>query len=260
MLVALLAGALAAEPPCRTTWAELSPTLDGIDAAWGFSADTFRAGMTVLEAQLPCLAEALTPERAARVHRAEGLEAFVDRDLDRAREAFAAAKAADPAYTFPVTMVPMGNPVRTLYDASTSGGATVPLPPPASGTVRLDGVVTRARPVDRATLFQLERASAASFETRWLGSADPAPEYPQRGQGFRLPLLLAGVAAAGGGTALYVVADSLATNPPFPAAGPGSQAELDALGAQNHALTFGASGLGVAAAGLVTTAFVWGRW
>ncbi|MDP2311245.1 MAG: hypothetical protein Q8P18_34815 [Pseudomonadota bacterium] len=254
MLISLLVGAFAAEPPCRITWAELAPKLDGIDAAWGISTDTFRAGMTTVSAQLPCLTEAIPPEHAARIHRAKGLEAFVDRDLDRARAAFAAAKAADPAYSFPVTMVPMGNPVRTLYDASTTSGATVPLPPPAKGAVRLDGIVSRARTIDRATLFQLERQPAV--ETRWLAPGDPAPAYRQRGQGFRLPLLLAGVAAAGAGTALYVVADGLGTNPP-PI---DSQADLDALGAQNHGLLFGAGGLGMAAAGCLTTAFVWGRW
>lgn len=255
MLVSLLVGTAAASD-CDTSWAELEPQLDGVEAAWGISEDAFQAGMTRVEAGVPCLTEVLTPARAARIHRAEGLQAFLERDLDRARAAFAAARAADPAYAFPVAMVPAANPVRTLYDSAATTGATVPLPPPAKGKVALDGVVTRARPTDRATLFQL--GADAPTHTAWLAPKDPTPAYRQRGQGFRLPLLVAGGLAAAGSAALYAVADGLTHD--VPTGEWTGEDDVTALRGRNHGLLLGSAGLGVAAVGSVTTALVWGRW
>lgn len=266
MLLPLLAAALASElaasapaaapaaAPCHTTWAELAPTLDGLDAAWGISEASFRAGFVKVEAAVPCLTEVLTPEAAARIHRAQGLDAFLHRDLDRARAAFAAARTANPAYTFPVAMVPEANPVRKLYegaaDAPATGGATVRVPPPARGAVWIDGVATRTRPLDRAALFQLD----TPLRSEWLAPADPTPAYRARGQGFRLPLLLAGGVTAAASAGSYAVADARSRQVPT------SEADLEQIGATNHALVYTSAGLGAAALACVTTAFVWGRW
>ena len=66
MFLTLLAPALAAPAApteaCRATWAELEPTLDGIDAAWGISEEAFRAGIGTLTTRVACLAEVVTPE------------------------------------------------------------------------------------------------------------------------------------------------------------------------------------------------------
>jgi hypothetical protein len=255
MLLSLLAAALASEPaagapPCRTPWAEVAPTLDGLDAAWGISEASFRAGFDRLEAALPCLAEVVTPAAAARIHRAQGLDAFLHRDLDRARAAFAAARAADPAYTFPVTMVPEANPVRKLYDSATPTDSTTRLPPPARSVVWLDGVATRERPTDRATLFQLD----TPMRSEWLAPPDPPPAYRARGQGFRLPLLLAGGATGATSAGLYLVADARTRQVPT------SETDLQDIGAGNRRLVVTSASLGAVALGCVTTALVWGRW
>lgn len=255
LLSAWIGLAWAQEGACRASWAEIEVLLDGAEAAWGVDEAAFSAALDRLGVRLPCLAGVVTPAQAARVHRVEGLAAFLARDMDRAGAAFAAARAADPAGDFPPGLVPDGNPVRRLFDGATAPADDHPLPPPKRGRLILDGAPGERRPEARATLFQLADADTA-LTTAWLPPGAPTPAYPARGEGLRLPLLVtAGVAAAGGG-ALWALAARLEADPPAL----GSEEDYQALVARNHGLVYGAAGLGLLAVGSGAGAFVWGRW
>lgn len=238
---------------CRSTRAELLVSLDGADAAWGVEEDSFRAAISRLETAIPCLVEPLVPAEAARVHRALGLSAWLARDTAGATAAFAAARAADPTYTFPEAMVPASNPVRRAYEGAPTEGPSTRLPPPR-GQLLLDGVVTRLRVDDRPVVVQIVQHSDTT--TLWVPAGAPVPTWPARGKGLRVPLLIGAGAAAAGAGALYAVAADLRADPPVPT----SEDDLQAIGARNHAMVYGAAGLGAAALGLGITAFVVGEW
>lgn len=251
----LLVSAALADTSCATGWAEAQASVSAAESAWGVDEPAFRSAVASLVKVVPCLVEPLTPSEAAAVHRVYGLAAWLNGDVEAARRAFAAARVADPAWTFPARMAPEGNPVRALYDAATPlpGGDT--LPPPKGAHVLLDGANSRTRPLGRPVLLQLVRGEQATTTT-WLAAGDPVPAYPRAGEGLRAPLLVgAGVAALGAG-ALTVVAWRLHDDPPeFE-----SDEDLAGIQAANHGTLIGAAGLGVVALGTGIGAFVVGRW
>ena len=128
----LLPTALAA---CPSSDASLQSTLDSAQLAFsmmdssGFSTATAEA-----EAQAACLSDPVSPTVAARLHRVLGLQAFVAGDEPGARTAFAAARAIEPDYQFPDSMVPSDHPVRQLYGQSlNASAASTELAAPAAG-------------------------------------------------------------------------------------------------------------------------------
>ncbi len=254
---ALLALPARAEPCGARLPAELGFALDGADASWGIDPAGFSASLAAADAILPCLVAPLNPPMAARVHRVHGLAAFAARDNGSAMAAFVAARRLDPAYTFPDSMIPAGNPVRSLYDAPLPEASSRPIVPAQQGVVYLDGVPTRARLNNVPTVFQLVRDNRAET-TMWVPADGPLPAYPKRGQGLRGPFLVAAGVAAAGGAALYAVA--LAEHDAYLNDNYGSVGALDAQGGKVNALAGSGVGLGVLAVGLGTTAFVAGRW
>lgn len=253
----LLSETAFAEPCGARLPAELGFALDGADAAWGVDPAAFSASLSAADAILPCLVAPIDAPLAARVHRAHGLAAFAARDNAAASAAFVAARRLDPAYSFPETMIPAGNPVRSLYDAPLPDLTTRPVTPPATGAIHLDGSPARVRVSHVPTVFQHVENNRAET-TAWVPADAPLPAYRLRGQGTRLPLLIAaGVAAAGGGVvyALAHVEYEAYTKDEYP-----SVDALDAQGSKVNAMGGTAAGLGVVALGLGTTAFVVGRW
>ena len=253
--VALAEGSPVALSPCRSSWAEIAGALDGAEAAWGVEEESFRAGVATIRTRVACLTEPLVPAEAARLHRVLGLAAWLERDVEGARAAFAAARAADPSFDFPLAMVPAANPVRRLYESAVPSEATTLIPPARGAKILLDGDDSRAIPSSRAVLFQLTTGSEAR-STTWLLPGTPLPAYPKPGEGLRLPLLVGAGAAAAGGIALLALAGSAAADETPPT----SQADLDARVGAKHAFAIAGGGLGVVAVGLGATAFIAGRW
>ncbi len=103
--------------PVQRTNAELREALDEVERTWGVDPTAFEAAIATERAMLPCMGRIVDSALAARVHRAEGLAAFLARDLDGARRAFAAARAADEAITLPPEMAPEGGPLREAWAA-----------------------------------------------------------------------------------------------------------------------------------------------
>lgn len=260
MFASLLASLAFASAPadCASARApgELDAALAGVEAAWGVDEAAFAAGMGSARDVLACLRAPLTPTQAARYHRAEGLAAFLDKQTPAAARAFSAARAIDPTWRFPASMVPPGNPVEVAWDASpASPPPTNRAPPPRGGaTLWIDGADTRARPADRPAVLQVGSRDGLTTSA-WVGPTDPVP-YPARGDGRRKPLLVAagaaGLVAAGlyGGGVVSAHAWADAT----------SIEEADALQGRTNTLVGASAGVAVLATGTLACAFVVGRW
>ena len=151
--VAAVAQAAPACPVSRTA-EELGAALAGADEAWGSSAADFQVAVVSMRSILPCVAGAVDAPTAAHVHRIEGLVAFASRDRARTLLAFAAARAADPAWSPSDELAPPGSPLRAVWDEATAPVGTAPLPPARDGALRVDGVPAHLRPTGRPALLR----------------------------------------------------------------------------------------------------------
>lgn len=131
-----------------------------------------------IDAIVPCLAEPMSRHLAAEVHRTKGIRAVTERSPDAPRY-FAAARTIEPAYKFPSTLIPEGNPVRTAYAAfDLKSGGYDPVPPPREGALTLDAGTKLYRPTDWPTLAQYMGADGAIAWTSYLVPGAPMPAYP----------------------------------------------------------------------------------
>jgi hypothetical protein len=230
-------------------------------AAFATATDEVRRG-------LECLAEPVTPTLAARIHRVTGLREFVAGNDAAARLAFAAARAIDPSYSFPESIVPAGHPVHALYASATEVSAAVSAAPtPAQGHLEFDGTATPNRPGERPTLALLVGGEKVVSASAYLWPGDPLFPYAVassttasragKGKGPSWPLAIAAAAsglAAGGAYAWAAESraefDDMAT----------PDAELSGLRDQTNALQLTAWALGAASLGLGVGAVVAGSW
>jgi hypothetical protein len=240
---------------CASSRPEVEADLAAAESAWGVDEAAFRKAAERAHQSGACLRDVADTRLAARIHRVEGLSAFLAGDKTRAGAAFAAARSADPEGAFPDAMIPPGNPVRVLWDANAPRAGSVAAPRPARGELAFDGTIRRDRPTGQATYLQRIEGGAAA-QSAWLAPEDPLPSYRQQGEGLRLPLLLAAGAAAAGGGVLYALALDQRSNPPEPT---GADV-LTAWQRENHALVLGGAALGGVAVGAGAAALVYGRW
>lgn len=138
-------------------------------------------------AVLPCLRDAVTVPYAARVHRVEGFTAFVLRDESGARASFSAARAAEPGYLLPTSVVPAAHPMRAIYDSASMLPGAVEALPPVEGSLRIDGRITTVRPLDRPAIVQYFDPSGAVTLSLLLAPADALPALPAPPMAAALP-------------------------------------------------------------------------
>jgi hypothetical protein len=266
-LVAPRAAADCGEP---VSTAELLTMLEQAEWAYG-QADLpgFSQASEQLRVELPCASEQLPRNIAARVHRAVGLRGFVERDPDVSTRAFAAARAIEPNYSFPSSMVPDGNPVLADYNAvPTEAGQHRDVLPPADGGLVFDGRPGISRPLSWPSIVQFVASTGEVTDTLYLWPDQSLPVYevaterpepipepgaaPPRGPAVSLPLLAVagGCALASGG--LYLASRSAHADFYDPGAELG---ELEAIRARHNALVWasrgGAAGAVLAGAGAV---------
>lgn len=218
--------------------------------------EAFNQATTDLDLAVPCAGEAIDPPLAAAIHRVQGIRAFVDKQPDRVTSAFLAARAAEPDWRFPTSLVRPGHPLRTEYEKALSDSlATETVPYVAGGYLTIDGVQTWDRHPDVAVLVQVFDAGGAVRETHYLWPENAWLAYevgrpavtreawsPQK-RAFFASSLGAGLVAGGlyGGAALYK--DRYTANDADYERGP-------ALEAANHRLVVGSVLTGAAAVAL----------
>src|SRR5688500_15029340 len=111
MLTLLLAPLAAAQCDGPTSTADLEAALlDARRSLERLDGTAFGAATDRIDAVLPCLGEPMSRHLAAEVHRTKGIRAVTERSPDASRY-FAAARTIEPAYKFPSTLIPEGNPV-----------------------------------------------------------------------------------------------------------------------------------------------------
>lgn len=249
----LLAGVARAETCVdrvdRVAWRQASAVAE---AAW-VSADlpALQAGIGKVLESVPCLSERLDRGDVAQLHRLVGLAAVVARDNDGAQRAFAAARAVEPGFAFPVELVPPGNPIALAYVALPApGGAQTPVPSPARGEILFDAESSTWRPAERPTLLQLVDPDGTVSTSAYLRPGEAMPAYPTSAvasgstrRGARLPLLVGASVGAVTAASLYVAA--FATEDAYYAST--DLDEMDRLRGESEVLAWSAAGVGLVA-------------
>jgi len=173
-----LGGAWACDEP--TTTPQLAAALVRSDDAF-VAADlpAFEQATTEARSTVACVEEVVPVKLVAQLHRTEGLAAFFEQDVDRAGQAFAAARRLDPLYRFPSQVVPPGNPLLDVFVAvDLADGPSSSVPDPAEGSIRVDGRRANTRPDALPTLFQRLGGEGRVVDSRYLWPGDPLPPYP----------------------------------------------------------------------------------
>jgi hypothetical protein len=222
LLLLTFAAAHAADCPTRSQQADIAAKFDAAEEAYtSLDVEVFSLSLDEAALMLPCLDAPIDPAFAARNHRMRGLRAYLERDATRAAQSFAAARALQPDYSFPTTLIPEGHSVRKQYaslDVSTPNPTTAP--EPIEGWLSFDGTRGLSRPSMWPSIVQLFDAEGRLLSTSYLFPADPLPAYKAKAQPVasaavarkplspKVPLLIgAGVAAVGAGV-LYAMADA----------------------------------------------------
>ncbi len=279
----ILALTIASAEACdeATSSSDLSRQVEAAEQAYGdLDIDGFIAATDTLAAALPCLSEPVTRSTAANVHRVVGLRAFVDKDGENAKLAFAAGRAIQPDYRFPDTLIPPGNPILSDYEAIPLSIESRTTPPDlaSEGAWRFDGQDGVERPTTWPTVAQALDARGAvkgsvylwpgdtlqAFDTTVEGiqatpvaPPEPLPPAPSEAGGPNKGLLVgaAGMAVVTGVT--YALANSAAKTyrdieTPYE--------DLDGLRKQANGMTVGWATSATLTAGLGASAFLVARW
>lgn len=178
LLFAAASGSGVAAAACPATAEELAARLASAEAAYGHDASAFRAAADEVATSAACLGEIAPPSLVVRLHRVEGLRAYVDRDPVRSVAAFGAARIIEPAWVFPETMVPARNPLRDDYAAAdVSAPVREELPAPVAGTLFVDGRPSRLRARDFPALVQVADAEGAIAASAYAWPGEEPPAY-----------------------------------------------------------------------------------
>lgn len=273
LMLALVSSASAADCLSKSTVEQITAKFDAAEKAYAdFEVDLFASSLDEVAIMLPCFDAPMTPELAARYHRMRGLRLFIERDSARAQQAFAAARAIDPAYEFPTTLIPPTHSIRTQYSAiDVANPAKSPAPTPVEGHLSFDGTQTLDRPTDWPTIVQVYNGGSELQATAYVFPTDPLPAYKaiapvvSKAVAVRKPVspkvifaIGAGAAAVGAGV-LYVMAES-SEREFFAYDESYTTSDLEAMQANTNGLTYGAIGAGVLALASGAGVVFVGKW
>ncbi|MFZ5479316.1 MAG: hypothetical protein ACOZNI_21300 [Myxococcota bacterium] len=197
VLLALAASASAADCLALTHAADLAARLDAAEAAYvATEEEAFERALQEAALFLPCTAEPIPPELAARYHRFEGLRLFAAGDTAAATAALRAARVLDPRYRFPDEILPPNHTLRRAYDGLelAEGATRRAIPPRGGAALYFDGVKSLDRPEERASVLQIVGDDGQAVTTRYLYPGQPLPPYEKVPQARNR--LLAGSAVA----------------------------------------------------------------
>jgi len=276
-VITLWAAALAWGCEAPSTTPQLEAALHEAQEAFvAADLDAFVTATDEAREMVPCIDEVVPGNLVAVLHRTEGLAAFFEEDTERAGRAFAAARRLDPLYRFPSAVVPSGNPLLDVYVAvGLDDGSTTELPPPAEGSLRLDGRRATHRPDELPLLFQRLGGQGRVQTTAYLWPGEPVPEYPAAGPRNALapPMPTSGRASTGDEPARSSVRTPLRVSAGATAVGAGllygaaalvhlqydladDADQLGRLRSSNNVLVASSGAALITSAGLLTVSFV----
>lgn len=267
-LILLFLGAVQAWAGCEepTTSADVDAALAVAERAFAdLDVDGFVQATDEAFAVLPCVADPLPRHLIARWHRFMALRGAVDRDEQAIARSFRAARAIEPDWRFPESLVPVGNPLVARYEAADPMlDPNVEVVPPREGALRFDGVAGTQRPATRPVVLQHGADDGAILGTWYLDVATPMPDYQpappppvlsaKARRGFGVGAITAGTAAM----LLYGGAMGARRAHQDPDAQP-ALSELDRQRQQANRLTVAAAGAGAVSLGLGLTVALGGR-
>ena len=187
LFASLILSTGAARAACLTPISADTLTFDlnAAETAWNVDELAVRRATDDLDRALPCVGEVLSPDLAARIHRALGLRAWLDRKapgVTPARLWFAAARRIDPDYRFPTTMVADDDPEQREYVAViVSDVQTEALRTPKGRSAWVDGSQSDLRPVDWPTIYQLVDSDERPVLTALLRPGESTPGTEEAG-------------------------------------------------------------------------------
>lgn len=270
----LLPGAGACEP---VHLADLGAIVrDGEASVADLDVDGVSGAVARLDAALPCMVDRLEPIDVAGVHRLRAFGYFVAGDVFMAREAFGAARGADPVWVLDDRLAPPGTQLREVFNTASLDVATEAVTLPSSTALYVDGIRTAERSIDRPALLQLVSAEGRVLDSVWLTDDQPLPDWsrfaaavaPQAG----LLSSRSGASQAGprsavawwvsGGVAVAAAAGlygwALVDHSAYVDLESGmSESELSTLRSRTNAKVLASSGLGVIGLGLGVVAIRW---
>ena len=133
------------------------------------------------ETQLQCLRSALRPADVASFMRLKGIAHFVRKERDTSTVWFEAARAVEPSFSLPVSLIPERHPLRRAFES-----VQVPeedltrLPEPAEGTTEVNGRPANEVPARLPWVLQWRNSTGDVAATRiGLGQPQGLP-YPLR--------------------------------------------------------------------------------
>lgn len=155
-LTLLLAGTLSAAECPAAMDALLEQAEAGIAAFEDMDAEGFETAVYEVREMVGCPEAAVDSYLVLRLHLLMALDAYTDRELGRAQEAFRAVLVADPTWRPPSSLAPRGNPLRQVYDfaAKDQPGPSADLAEPTEGSFYVDGLPATVRPSDRPFVLQ----------------------------------------------------------------------------------------------------------
>ncbi len=129
-----------------------------------------------LDAALACLNAEVSPSDAVAIHRARAIGSYVDGQESAARRSWLAVKSLQPDWQPSADLMPVGHPMRKLWETPMEGGSPmVPqeLAPPGGWSV--DGTRQNMVPAQRAYVLQGFSATGAVVYTGYLYQASEVP-------------------------------------------------------------------------------------
>jgi hypothetical protein len=269
----------AAADPCaeRYPTARLDEKLDEGERAFAdLDDETFLRAVDEAALINRCLDGLISPALAARLHWLNGIQLYLRNDHQRSAASLSGARGLETAWALPESVLPKDHELRAIFDAQPAAAQVEQAPEPAQGQLYFDGRASMARPIDRATVFQLVLADQQVETTAYVFPGDGLPAYatrrrnpdrssagtaaPRERRRLANPWLLTGAGlSAGGAVGSWLVArkaesDFKTYDPDF------TLDDLDRLQGRANAGGATATGLGVAAVGLGVSAFFVGVW
>ena len=171
LLAATASAPARADEACaeRASVVSLQRTLDASESAFmDLDGGAFRASMDEAALITRCLGDVLDPPTAARLHWMTGVQLYLQEDHQRASFSLAAARSLEARWQMSTQVVPDGHELWALYGAQAPIADRQEQPAPREGTLFFDGAAGNQRPVDRATVVQLQGPDAQVQLSRYV--------------------------------------------------------------------------------------------